>query len=117
MKFVIERKYITPYQLEQIKNHINVARNVVVKNHKKFFRSLVIYCGGKNRTFFYNSFGYIRKQDEWRVKIGMQEIEFSNTTNTFEMKEFLGYIGVAKHRITHKKLHKENENGKSKFGN
>ncbi len=71
--FVIEKKYISPWQVELIKNHYSYAQ----ENPSKF-------------TFCH----YLKESDKWKIRETETHIKGDTLMNNFDMEEFLSKIGI-----------------------
>ena len=79
--FIIDKKYLSPYQIEQIHDHIDVANSWVVRRGPR---------------------GEHRKADQWRIQEDHKDIGGDTSMDNFDMRWFLLQIGVDEDHIEYK---------------
>lgn len=80
--FIISKYYLTPQQIDQIKDYINVAESVV---------------GGTEDSLGYTEFGWL--DEDFGIEENEKFIGGSTWMDNFDMYAFLDYIKVPQEKV------------------
>lgn len=78
--FIIDKKYLSPVQIDQIKNHIEVANSWEVRR------------GPRNISY----------NDQWRITEDHKDIGGDTSMDNFDMLWFFTQIGVDEEHVEYK---------------